>query len=399
MKTLIVYAKAGAGHRRAAEAVLAAFKRKGQEKDVVLIDCLDYTNPWFKKFYPQVYIFLVRFLSPLWAAIYYVLENRFVYSLIRPLRRLNNWLVSKRFVEFLKKERPKVVISTQFFASEVVAALKRKKEIDSVLISVVTDFGAHTFWESEDVDIFIVASDDTKKDLISRNIPEEKIRVLGIPIEPPLKDFDKAELRKEIGLKGDISPLSFEPSVLLSQFTILIAGGGFGVGPIKELVFSLETLNPEVRDKVQLLVVCSRNKKLHEEMKSIASKLKIDSKIFGFVPDLYKMMVVSQVIISKSGGLTTSESLACGLPMIIISPIPGQESKNCDLLVKKGAAIRIDGPLEIKEIIKQLIEAPDKLEKMRQEALGLARPKSADDVAALANGLAYSSKLEAQREV
>ena len=371
MKVLIVYAKAGAGHRRAAEAIFNAFKRRGQDKDIALLDCLDYTPPWFKYFYPRSYLFLVRFFSLLWAGIYYGLESRAFYSLIKPLRRLNNGLVSKRFTEFLKREKPRVVISTQFFASEVVAALKRKKELNSILISVVTDFGAHTFWESENVDIYVVAGEDTKKDLLLRNIPEEKIRVLGIPVEPPLKEFNKAQLREEIGLKKDL-------------FTVLIAGGGFGVGPIKALVFSLERLPEQVREKVQLIVVCSRNKKLFGEMKSIASSLKIHSKIFGFVPDLYKMMAAADIIISKSGGLTTSEALAQGLPMIIISPIPGQETKNCGLLVKKGAAYRIDRPFELTKTIEALIKIPGKLEKMRQNTLGLTRPNAADDITELA---------------
>lgn len=123
-------------------------------------------------------------------------------------------------------------------------------------------------------------------------------------------------------------------------------------------------------------------------MKNIALKLKIDAKIFGFVPDLYKMMAASDVIISKSGGLTTSESLGQNIPMIIISPIPGQETKNCDLLVGHGAAIRIDQPFEIKGTIEELVKSPEKLEKMCQNALRLARPNSADDIATLANSLA-----------
>lgn len=369
MKILIVYAKAGAGHRRAAEAVFNAFNRKG-EKDVVLIDCLNYTSSWFGSFYPQAYIFLVRFLPYVWAGIYYALENRTFYTLIRPLRRLTNRFVSKRFSDFLKSQRPQVIISTQFFASDIAATLKRKKEIDSTLISVITDFGAHTFWEQDYVDIFVVACKDTREDLILRNIPEEKIVVLGIPIRPPLKDVDRAELIRKIGLKED-------------TFTILIVGGGFGVGPIKELVRCLDGLNSDIRDKLQLIVVCSRNKKLYEEMKGLASKLKINLKIFGFVPDLYRMMAASSVIISKSGGLTISEALASGLPMIIISPIPGQETKNCELLVKNGAAVRIDSPFEIEDLIKELIRSPDKLKKMRQNALALARPDSADDIAAL----------------
>ena len=99
MKTLIVYAKAGAGHRRAAEAVFNAFKRRGEDKDVALIDCLDYTNPWFKYFYPQSYLFLVRFLPPVWAGIYYALENRAFYALVKPLRRLNNHFFAKKFID------------------------------------------------------------------------------------------------------------------------------------------------------------------------------------------------------------------------------------------------------------------------------------------------------------
>ncbi|UCB57623.1 MAG: hypothetical protein JSV30_03315 [Candidatus Omnitrophota bacterium] len=371
MKTLIVYAKAGAGHKRAAEAVYDAFKRKGREKEVVLIDCLDYTEGWFRDFYPNCYIFLVRFLSLLWAGAYYTLDNRVIYSLVKPLRRLGNRSVSKKFVEFLKKERPEVIISTQFFASEVVAALKKEKQIDSKLISVVTDFGAHTFWESEDVDTFVVASEDTKEDLLRRNIPAEKIKVLGIPIEPPLTGLDKAQVRGEIGLKENL-------------FTILIVGGGFGVGPIRELAFSLDRVRLEVRDKIQLIVVCSRNEKLYSQMQVIASKLKITAKIFGFVPNLYKMMVASDIIISKSGGLTTSEALASGLPMIIISPIPGQETKNCQLLVKNGAAYRIDRALEVSRIIEELIKEPAKLETMRANAQRLSRPSSADDIAELA---------------
>lgn len=371
MKTLIVYAKAGAGHKRAAEAVYDAFKRKGQDKDAVLIDCLDYTEAWFRDFYPSCYIFLVRFLSLLWAGAYYALDNRAIYSLVKPLRRLGNRLVSKKFVEFLKKERPEVIISTQFFASEVVAALKKEKQIDSKLISVVTDFGAHTFWESDDVDIFVVASEDTKRDLLRRNIPAEKIKVLGIPIEPPLTGLDREKLRREIGLGENL-------------FTILIVGGGFGVGPIKELAFSLDRVRLEVRDRIQLIVVCSRNEKLYGQMQAIASELKITTKIFGFVPNLYKMMVASDIIISKSGGLTTSEALASALPMIIISPIPGQETKNCQLLVKNGAAYRIDRAPEVSKVIEELIKEPDKLETMRGNAQRLSRPNSADDIAELA---------------
>ncbi|MFH1046559.1 MAG: glycosyltransferase [Candidatus Omnitrophota bacterium] len=371
MKALIVYAKAGAGHLRAAEAVFGALKRKGKEKDVTIIDCLDYTTPFFKAYYPQIYLLMVRFAPWLWAFLYFVLDNRLVYFFTRPIRRRNNNLASQRFVQFLKKENPPVIVSTQFFASEVAGALKVRGQISSQIISVVTDFGAHTFWEAEGIDIFTVGSEDTKKDLLGRGIPEEKIKVLGIPIDPITVKGTKQEVRKELGLRAD-------------AFVVLIVGGGFGVGPIHKLVTSLNRLDPATRAKVQVLVVCSRNEKLHQKMSAIAPQLKIEAKMYGFVADLYQMMVASDIIVSKSGGLTTSESLACGLPMIIISPIPGQETKNCAHLVKHGAALRIDRPGEVKAVIKQLVENPQTIERMRQQTRVLARPRSADDITALA---------------
>lgn len=374
MRVLIVHAKAGAGHLRAAEAVYGAFKRNGQIDDVMLIDCLDYTTPIFKYLYPRVYMWMVRFAPWLWAFFYYALDLRFIYALIRPFRRFNNALASGLFEKFLKEQNPELIISTQFFASEIISAAKRKKLIDSKLITVVTDFGAHAFWESKEADFFVVGSEDTKADLLRRNIPEEKIRVLGIPIEPPPQQFNITRAYQEMNLRED-------------SFVILIVGGGFGVGPIQEIVTSLNSLKKTQRDKLQLLVVCSRNKKLHAQMDHVAQRAKIDIKIFGFVPDLYKMMLVSDVIISKSGGLTTSESLAVGLPMIIISPIPGQETKNCSLLVKQGAALRINFANQIKGVIEGLIEREGALEVMHHQALMLARPNAAGYIMSLANKL------------
>lgn len=374
MKVLIVHAKAGAGHRRAAEAVFNAFKARGEEKDVVLIDCLDYTSSFFKWFYPQVYISIVRYLSPLWAFIYYSLDNRFVYAIVKPFRRINNMFVSRRFAQFLKKENPKVVISTQFFASEVVAALKCKGVINSKLISVVTDFGAHAFWVAKGVDVYVVASEDTKQDLLARNVPEDKIKITGIPIDPPLKEFNKTALRREAEIREDL-------------FTVLVVGGGFGVGPIKKIVTSLDSLEDNLRDKLQVVVICSSNKQLFSEMESLASTLKVKTKIFGFVPSLYQMMAASDIIVSKSGGLTTSESLAQGVPMIIIEPIPGQEMKNCDFLVKHNAGYEIGKAHEVKIAVKEVIENPEKLEQMHKNAARLSHPDAADDVVELAKGL------------
>jgi processive 1,2-diacylglycerol beta-glucosyltransferase len=313
-KILILYATAGIGHKKAAFAVKEAFD-KIKRSNVLLKDSLDYTNPFFKASYNSIYLALVRYFPTLWGLFYYCLDNPLIYAVVRPIRRLTNHVNSKKLVKFLLAEEPETIIVTHFFALEVIAHLKKKGILkNSRLVTVITDYKSHTFWLSGYVDSYIVGSGYTREDLLKRGIPDARIKAFGIPCSKQFSEKrDKRALRSKIGFAAD-------------KKTIFILGGGFGVGPIKRIVFYLDKLEEDF----QCIVVCGYNKKLYDSLVKITQGAKHTFKIYGFVDNVDELMGLSDALISKSGGISVTEALNASLPMVVIDPIPGQEMKLLD---------------------------------------------------------------------
>ena len=355
-KILIVYATAGAGHKKAAEAVKNAFDSAHPDADIKLIDSLDYAPKIFRFSYPRAYLFLVNNFPNAWGFFYYLLDHPFVYKLVHPFRRITNWLNSRPLVAYLLKEKPDVIISTHFFASEVISHLRLRRKLSSRLITCITDFRSHAFWVAKGVNKFTVASEDAKKDLVDRGMPESDIEVLGIPIDPIFN--------KELNVKKS------------KLFTILLVSGGFGVGPIKKLVNIIDKLGLPVR----LLVVCGKNKKLCGQIRSGKGAYKIELEVYGFVDNMHELMELSDLIITKSGGMTASEALAKRLPMIIVAPIPGQEKRNSRFLVSRDAAIELGWTGEARKVVKELFNNRDKLRRMQEDIDKVRKPNSAGDI-------------------
>lgn len=379
MRILVAYASAGAGHKKAAEAIYNAFLRLGEVESVFIIDSLDYTNRIFKWSYPRVYLFLVNYLPHLWGFFYYALDNRKIYFLISKFRRLLNRLNSKRFIKFLIKENPKLIISTHFFASEIISDLKNRGLISSRVISVITDFRVHSFWTVKSMDIYTVASAEAKADLMRWGIDEGKAKALGIPIDPIFySKLDKNYLREKMNLNKD-------------KFTILIVSGGFGIGPIRKLVKTIIGPKIKFKDYIQLIVVCGRNNRLYKYIENIRANSILTMKVFGFVDNMDELMEVSDLLIGKPGGLTISEALAKGLPIIIISPIPGQEERNAEVLVKYGVGIRARRINEVNQILLRLLKHPQELDKMKENIKQMSRPKAAEEIVRCAMNLGKSS--------
>ena len=340
MKTLIFYATAGIGHKKVAIAIKEAFDERGQ-KGVLLEDVLDYTNQFFKTSYCAIYIFLVRHIPALWGFFYYTLDNPCVYALIKPLRRLTNYINSKRLVGFLLAKKPETAIVTHFFPLEVIANLKKKGMLSTRLISVITDYKSHTFWISKYVDLYIAGSLYTKNDLIKRGIPAGQIKAYGIPCTKSFSEKHNRDiLCEKLGLE-------------LDKKTIFILGGGFGVGPIKSIVSYLD----ELEEDFQGIVVCGYNKKLYNVIEKTARTARHNFKVYGFVNNVDELMAVSDVLVSKPGGITVTEALSLNLPMIIVDPIPGQEVRNYKFLEKHDAALKINSPKEIINVMKGLLNS------------------------------------------
>jgi len=314
---------------------------------------LDYTNALFKFAYPRIYLFLINRTPWLWGLFYYLLDARAVDLFLAPLRRLVHNLNSRRFIRFILERKPDIVLSTHFLPSEVVSGLRRAGKFQGRLVTIVTDFLPHSFWLARSSDYFIGAIDRTKKELLRRGIDEDKIKILGIPCDPVFSaPKGRPELIKKLGLEDGF-------------FNLLIMSGGFGTGPVKKIIYSLSGKGSAVRDKIQVVVICGKNKRLFEELNAAKRDLKARISIFGFMDNVDEFMEASDCIITKSGGLTVSEALSKKLPMIIIKPIPGQETRNCKILTGYGTAMRADSVGKVKDYVTDLINYPEKIIGMR----------------------------------
>jgi processive 1,2-diacylglycerol beta-glucosyltransferase len=267
-------------------------------------------------------------------------------------------LNTRRFIKFLSSYNPQIIISTHFLASELAFSLKKINRINSRLITIVTDFDVHPFWVLPGTDAYMVASEYTKKELVFSGIKENSIRITGIPVDLKFSEkYDKGFFCKKLGVQND-------------RFTVLIVTAAFGLGPIEKIVDLLHK-------DVQVLVVCGKNKRLRHRLtqKSYAAV-----KIFGFVENIEELMAVSDVIITKPGGLTTSESLSMGLPMIFISAIYGQETKNATILENYGAGIT---PPNLKALMSAVLDFrnnPYKLKQIRERINKVKKPYAVKEI-------------------
>lgn len=373
-KILIAYANAGAGHRKASLAIESAFKVIARDDvQTEVIDTLDYSTPFLRRGYPAIYLFLVNRIPTIWGLNYYLFDTRIIYkTLISPARRINNGLNCADLVRFLNEYNPSIIINTHFLGSEVMADMKRHGMLkDTKLISVVTDYFMHSFWVDKDIDYYCVAQKESKGHLMKRGIPAERIKIFGIPIDRIFAvKKDKRELCSRLKIKDNIR-------------TVLIGSGGFGVGPIKELVKELAA----VEMPIQLLVVCGKNPKLYKEIGDLARASGKPIKVYEFVDNMDELMEVSDIMITKSGGMTSSEAIAKDLPLVITSAIPGQEARNCRYLVKSGAAIYAKNIKKAKEAICDILSSEERIEDLKRRIRDIKKPNSSYDIAQFAISL------------
>lgn len=368
MRVIIIYASAGAGHFRAAQAIYSYFKEHHKEIDVKIIDVLSKTNALFKLGYNYGYSFLVKYALFIWWWGFRITYNKSLRLFIRPIATLINRLNTKNFVKFLIKEKPDFIISTHFLPSEISANLKINQKINSKLVTIITDFGIHPFWISKGIDIYIVASGFSREKLIIEGVKDESIKEFGIPMDSKfLVKYDKDILLNKFNLEQN-------------KFTVLIATGSFGMGPIEKIVDLLY-------NDVQILVVCAHNRRLYERLKNKNYPRVL---IFGFIDNIQELMAISEVIITKPGGLTIQEVLAKELVPIFISAIPGQETENAKVLENYGVGLSVANVNDIKKVILDYKDHPEKLNKIKAKIKEIKKPFASQ---ALYNALCQKSSI------
>ena len=363
MKIDIIHATAGEGHRKIAMAVQDGLVRLSRnDLEVRLIDCLTYTDASFQKTYAPIYYWAVRHAPNLWGWSYEFLDHACVYQPLRPLRALTNSLHSKRLLEDSVKHQPDVIVSTHFLPPEILGRAKLKGLINAKMITVITDFYPHTFWVNPGTDHYWVMAEETKQDLVRRGVPEGIVTAGGIPVTPTFKPAGKKlEILKKYGFEEN-------------RFTLLLTSGSFGLGPQEAILEELRAF----KDRVQCLVVCANNKELKAILESKTYPFPV--KIFGFIDFMPELMEASDLMVAKSGGSTTSEALTKGVVMVIMAPIPGQETRNVKLLKLRDAAYFLNDPHEIYDIVKSVLDDPSTLQKKREAISRLAKPDASDDL-------------------
>lgn len=325
MKVFILYASAGAGHKKAAQAVYDYLKSSRPDLELSFIDILDYSNPVFKFLASSGYIFLITNFPWVWYFLYR--SSRSLYK--SGLRIFFDYISCVRLLLLVKKENPDIIISTHFLSSTVVTVGKSQGWIKSKLITIITDYCLHPFWIADGVDSYIVSSIDVKKELLKYGVEEGKIKIYGIPVDAK---FYSTLSREAVAKKLEVD---------YSSFTVLIMTGAIGIGPIEEVVKALV-------GSAQMLVVCGRNSKLYGRLAKLNVK---QVKVYPLVNNVDELMSVSDIVLTKAGGLTITESLIKNLPMVFFSSIPGLETANASVICKYGAAFRAEYVQRIKKIV------------------------------------------------
>ena len=367
-KILIMYATYGGGHLSAAKAIKNYIDENYDDVETNLVDCVKYINRAINKVSTGVYKRLTTNAPWAWKKVYYNSEK----GALSKISNGSNKIMARKLLHLFKDFKPDMVISTHMFATQMTGYLKRKGRINCTLATVLTDFAPHDQWleEHEYGNYFFVSHEGMKKALIEDfNVDSKKVYVTGIPISLKFSQtFDKKEIYRSLDLD-------------LNKKTILLFGGGeFGLGKDKVL----EVLNCLVKylDEYQIVAVSGKNHKMNEAFKDVANNLNDSShlKIFDFINNVPEVMSISNLVVTKPGGLTVSESLASNLPILIINPIPGQEEENAEFLVNSGVAVWLKKSDIAEDVIKTLLSSPDKLKIMSENAQKLAHLGSTKNI-------------------
>jgi len=366
-RVLLLSASSGAGHVRAAQALEKAFAARG-DCAVEHIDAIKYVSKLFQNLYDKTYISMVRKAPELMGVLYERTDQPWQH----PRRRLAlDRLNAQPMIRMLKRVQPDLCVATHFLPAEILAWLIAKKKLSAKNAIVVTDYDVHAMWLCRTVSRYYVAIPEALEYLTGIGVPREIIRVTGIPIDPLFaKPLDRSNARTHLKLDPDAPVL-------------LLAAGGYGVGPVEQLVQDLLAL----QKPWQLVAIAGKAEKVKKRLDEIArgaGTLRSGNPRLvpiGFTTEMDQYMAAADLLVGKAGGLTTSEALARGLPMALIEPIPGQEFRNADHLLENGAAIRCNNLPAAAWKISGLFADRARLARLRQASAQMARPHAAADIA------------------
>jgi processive 1,2-diacylglycerol beta-glucosyltransferase len=361
-RVLILSASVGSGHVKAADALARAMRARSDVDEVFSDDSLDHTNVLHKQFYSTLYKKLSAMLPEFLGWWYETSDDPWVADKGRLLIDLPQALP---LINLVKEFRPDIILCTHFMPAGVISWLIANGKLDARLGVVITDFHFHAFWITRAFNWYFVAQEDDKIHMEALGLPADRIQVTGIPVEP------------EFGLPVDIGAVLEKHGLQPGRPTILVAGGALGMSPATAVVRQLLQLERDF----QAIIVCGKNEEMQTEIVELLKDRPADFRVLGYTKDMSEFMSVSTILLSKPGGMTTAEAVACGLPMMILDPIGGQEERNSDVLLEAGAAVKCTEVTLVAHKLRRLLDDPERLKQMSRNARHLGRPNAAAEIA------------------
>ncbi len=373
MKIMLLTAATGGGHIRTANAV-EQYIRDNTDYDVVTVDALKAVGRLLDKTVCDSYLFMAKKAPALFGRLYKDTNKHNRFSDLVP--KLSG-LFSNLLFPAIDGYKPDAIITTHPFATEMAAALKADGLVDAPLICIITDYGAHRAYIADAVDAYVVAGSHMLPELEAFGVPEEKVYPFGIPVHGVFFDQgDQAMLLRQISLDPELP-------------TLLFMAGSFGVSNIIKLYRELAA----TQVPMQIIVITGRNKKLYEAFeKEIAQNPAVPTRLLYFTDEVEKYMQAADLLVTKPGGLTVSEALACNLPMAVFDAIPGQEEDNANFLLTHDMCVRIRKDGDFAAEISGLLQEKKHLQAMRENC------KEFDKSQSIPNLLALIGRLTARQE-
>lgn len=361
---LIFYGSYGGGHLSAAKSIRDCLLTNYSDCNVELVDCIEYVSRFINKVSTGFYSSVAKNAPKMWGRIYRNSDSGFLGKFSNGA----NKMMAKKLIKLIDEFSPDFIVSTHPFSSNMCAYLKKKGRVSCKFATIMTDFALHNQWLNyiELTDFVFVAHDGMRNELLNRGCGEDKVFATGIPISPRFSVlYDKAAVCAEFGLSTDL------PIVLF------FGGGEYGFGKnLTERVF--DTLISNFKD-LQVVAIAGKNEKMKVDFERIAKNSGVSDmvKVLGFINKVPELMSVADFVVSKSGGLTTSESMASNVPMFIISPLPGQEEDNARFVEGNGAGYWLKEDVDVKACFEQFWA---NLDSMKSACVKVGKKNSTNDI-------------------
>jgi processive 1,2-diacylglycerol beta-glucosyltransferase len=361
-RVLILAAGIGSGHNIAAGVLESCFRAAPEVDAVQRLDILESTNEVYRTLYDDGYFALVEAAPWLVGWGYDANDPPFKLAHWTSLwDRINTTATSKAIRAF----RPDIVVCTHFLPTRLVSLMLTRGVLEATLAVVTTDYDFQGLWLSSAFNHFFVARDETKAHMAAIGVPSDRITVSGIPVRPGLGDSVN---REAILQRYDLRP--DRPILLISAG----AAGGEYTQTIVQQTFRMH-------NDFQAVVVCGRNAQLKTQIEGLVAMRRNQYRVLGYTNDMPDLIRAATLFVGKPGGLSSSECMAAGLPMVLIHPIPGQEVRNSDFLLEEGAAVRCNYETTVGYKIDQLLAEPDRITRMAESARRIGRPEAGPQIA------------------